>query len=327
MKDRFDYDHFYGGESEQFSFYRIPRQLIVGPEFKHVSTDAKLLYGLMLDRMGLSARNGWYDEENRVFIYYPLDEIKEALNCGNDKAVKLLAELDSGKGIGLIQRVKQGQGKPARIYVKRFTTREAPDTDNRPSPPSRLPESRNPDFGKTEVKSSENQKSRLRENRSADFGKSECNYTYMNQTERSYTHPSIRPEMEKMDRQACRKGVMENISFNQLVEEYGAEDVGGVTDLITDILTSAQPIVRIGKEDLPLSVVQSRFRKLDESHIEYVFARSSTFSSVGCTLPISQSLISPCLTPSASPKTRWDRFRERRSFLILFLITARTPYR
>ena len=162
MKDRLDYDYFYGGESEQFSFYRIPRQLIVGPEFKHVSTDAKLLYGLMLDRMGLSARNGWYDEENRVFIYYPLDEIKEALNCGNDKAVKVLAELDSGKGIGLIQRVKQGQGKPARIYVKRFTTREAPDTDNRPSPPSRLPESRNPDFGKTEVKSSENQKCRVR---------------------------------------------------------------------------------------------------------------------------------------------------------------------
>ena len=195
MKDRPDFEYFYGGESEQFSFYRIPRQLIVGPEFKHVSTDAKLLYGLMLDRMGLSARNGWYDEENRVFIYYPLDEIKEAINCSNDKAVKLLAELDSGKGIGLIQRVKQGQGKPARIYVKRFTTREVlPQTDNRPSPPPRLPESRNPDFGK-----------------------SECNYTYKNQTERSYTHPSICPVMETMDWQACRKGVMENISFDQLV--------------------------------------------------------------------------------------------------------------
>lgn len=135
------FEYFYGGESEQFSFYRIPRQLLVGPEFKHVSTDAKLLYGLMLDRMGLSARNGWYDEENRVFIYYPLDEIKEALNCSNDKAVKLLAELDSGKGIGLIQRVKQGQGKPARIYVKRFTTREiAPQVENQPSPPPRKPD-------------------------------------------------------------------------------------------------------------------------------------------------------------------------------------------
>ena len=267
MKDRPDFEYFYGGESEQFSFYRIPRQLLVGPEFKHVSTDAKLLYGLMLDRMGLSARNGWYDEENRVFIYYPLDEIKEALNCSNDKAVKLLAELDSGKGIGLIQRVKQGQGKPARIYVKRFTTREiAPQVENQPSPPPR-----NPDFGKTEVKSSENQKSRLRENRSADFGKSECNYTYKNQTERNQTDPSIRPRMDAMDWSACREGVMENISFDRLVEEYGTEDVEGVTDLITDILTSTQPTVRIGKEEFPLSVVQARFRRLDETHIQYVF--------------------------------------------------------
>jgi hypothetical protein len=261
------FEYFYGGESEQFSFYRIPRQLIVGPEFKHVSTDAKLLYGLMLDRMGLSARNSWYDEENRVFIYYPLDEIKEALNCGNDKAVKLLAELDSGKGIGLIQRVKQGQGRPARIYVKRFTTREVPpQTGNPPSPPPR-----NPDFGKTEVKSSENQKSRLLENRSADFGKSECNYTYKNQTERNQTNPSIQPLADGMDWQACRKEVMENISYDQLVKEYGSEDVEGVTDLITDILTSTQPTVRIGKEEFPLSVVQSRFRRLDETHIQYVF--------------------------------------------------------
>ncbi|WP_217959419.1 DUF6017 domain-containing protein [Acutalibacter muris] len=261
------FEYFYGGESEQFSFYRIPRQLIVGPEFKHVSTDAKLLYGLMLDRMGLSARNSWYDEENRVFIYYPLDEIKEALNCGNDKAVKLLAELDSGKGIGLIQRVKQGQGRPARIYVKRFTTREVPpQTGNPPSPPPR-----NPDFGKTEVKSSENQKSRLLENRSADFGKSECNYTYKNQTERNQTNPSIQPLADGMDWQACRKEVMENISYDQLVKEYSSEDVEGVTDLITDILTSTQPTVRIGKEEFPLSVVQSRFRRLDETHIQYVF--------------------------------------------------------
>ena len=267
MKDRLDYDYFYGGESEQFSFYRIPRQLIVGPEFKHVSTDAKLLYGLMLDRMGLSARNGWYDEENRVFIYYPLDEIKEALNCGNDKAVKLLAELDTGKGIGLIQRVKQGQGKPAMIYVKRFTCKDIPpQVENPPTSPAR-----NPDFGKTEVKSSKNQKSRLRESRSAEFGKSECNYTYKNQTERSDTNPSVQPAADGMDWQACREEVMENICFDQLAEEYGVEEVEGITDLITDVLTSTQPTVQIGREKVPIQAVRSRFRKLDETHIEYVF--------------------------------------------------------
>lgn len=96
--------------SSPFSYFHG----ITGKQFRHLSTDAKLLYGLLLDRMGLSARNGWYDELGRVYIYYPLEEIQEAMNCGHEKAVKLLAELDTGKGIGLIERVKQGQGKPAR---------------------------------------------------------------------------------------------------------------------------------------------------------------------------------------------------------------------
>ena len=84
------FDYYYGDESSQFSFYRIPRQLVAGQQFKKISTDAKLLYGLLLDRMGLSARNGWYDDAGRVYIFYTLDEIQEDLNCGHEKAVKLL---------------------------------------------------------------------------------------------------------------------------------------------------------------------------------------------------------------------------------------------
>ena len=115
------FDYYYGGESSQFSFCRIPRQLVTGEAFKGLSTDAKLLYALMLERMGLSARNGWYDEQGRVFIYYTVNEIRAVLNCGNDKAIKLLAELDIVKGINLIERVKQGQGKPTKIFVKNFS--------------------------------------------------------------------------------------------------------------------------------------------------------------------------------------------------------------
>ena len=112
--------YFYGHEAEQYSFYRIPKQLISDSRFRKVSTDAKLLYGLMLDRMGLSMKNGWLDEQGRVYIFFVLDEIQDLLQCGHEKAVKLLAELDSEKGIGLIERVKQGQGKPTIIYVKQF---------------------------------------------------------------------------------------------------------------------------------------------------------------------------------------------------------------
>ena len=50
----------------------------------------------MLDRMGLSAKHGWYDELGRVYIYYTLDEIQTDLMCGHNKSVRLLAELDTG---------------------------------------------------------------------------------------------------------------------------------------------------------------------------------------------------------------------------------------
>ena len=113
--------YYYGHEAEQFAFYRVPKLLITDVRYKGISTDAMLLDGLMLDRMSLSVRNGWIDENDRVFIYFPVEQIMELLNCRSEKATKLLAELDSVKGIGLIERVRQGQGKPSIIYVKNFT--------------------------------------------------------------------------------------------------------------------------------------------------------------------------------------------------------------
>ena len=115
-----DLPYFYSAGAEQFAFYRIPKAFFTEPALCEISLEAKLLYGLMLDRLALSARNGWVDEENRVFIYYTVDSIMEDLNCGNKKAVKLLNELDSE--YGLIERKRQGQGKPTRIYVKNFST-------------------------------------------------------------------------------------------------------------------------------------------------------------------------------------------------------------
>jgi len=167
------FDYYYGDESSQFSFYRIPRQLVAGQQFKKISTDAKLLYGLLLDRMGLSARNGWYDDAGRVYIFYTLDEIQEDLNCGHEKAVKLLSELDTDKGCGLIERVKQGQGRPTKIYVKRFTTRRVPAETPAPQETPRLPKIGSQEVGKSEVKSSDNPKSRVPIIRSQDFRFSE----------------------------------------------------------------------------------------------------------------------------------------------------------
>ena len=114
-------DYFYGTEVEQYTFYRIPKVLFTDPGFRRMTADAKILYGLMLDRMGLSIRNGWLDEQNRVFIYFTLEEAMDAMCCGHNKAVALFTELDK---VGLIERRKQGQGRPTKIYVKNFTRKE-----------------------------------------------------------------------------------------------------------------------------------------------------------------------------------------------------------
>ena len=104
------YDYFYGIQAEQFSFYRIPKLLFTHPVFKRMSTEAKTLYGILLDRMNLSAKNNWIDEEGRVYIIFTVDEIMEALGCAEQKAIKLLSELDTKAG--LIERKRQGLGKP-----------------------------------------------------------------------------------------------------------------------------------------------------------------------------------------------------------------------
>ena len=177
------YDYFYGQSGELFSYYRLPKALIQDSRYRQLSTDARTLYGLLLDRMSLSMRNGWMDDDGHVYIYFTLEEACEQLCCKTDKAVKLFAELDSAKGVGLIRRVKQGLGRPAKIYVLRFMGIEDEPGEDTPEP--ELPSCRNPDFGKTEVKSSEKPKSGPRKIRSQDLGKTECNKTDKNKTERN----------------------------------------------------------------------------------------------------------------------------------------------
>jgi len=115
------FGYYYGNEADQYTFYRLPKILFTDLKYKLLSDGAKILYGLVLDRMGLSIKNSWLDSQNRVYIYFTLEDAQKYMNCQRDKAMKLFAELDTKKGVGLIERVKQGLGKPAIIYVKKFT--------------------------------------------------------------------------------------------------------------------------------------------------------------------------------------------------------------
>ena len=115
-----DFDYFYGRGADQFAIYQIPKILITDEKFAGITMESKILYSLMLDRASLSAKNGWLDEDGKVFIYYKLDRIMADMHCANQKATKMLKELEDKAG--LIERQKQGQGKPTKIYVKDFAT-------------------------------------------------------------------------------------------------------------------------------------------------------------------------------------------------------------
>ena len=283
--------YFYGSEAEQYSFYRIPKVLLTDHRYKNVSMDAKVLYGLMLDRMGLSVRNGWLDSEDRVYIYFTLDDALELLGCGKDKAVRLFKELDTASGAGLIERRKQGQGKPARIYVKNFI----PPADPAECPPPPAPDKPEPQTsekpksglpGKSDVLTSEIPKSALPEGRSQDCGKSAAIKTDKNKTEWSDTESSIHPpapapspprrqggardRMEQMD--AYRSLIHENISYGELLRDhpYDTELIDGYVELMVEVCCTRRETVRVNQEDVPTAVVRSRFLKLDREHILYV---------------------------------------------------------
>ena len=266
------FGYFYGSQSESFSFYRIPRELVTGEHFRSLSTDAKLLYGLLLDRMGLSAKNGWLDESGRVYIYYTVEEITKDLNCGHVKAGKLLAELDNNKGIGLIERVKQGQGKPTKIYVKQFAMLvPIPPRDN--CALSRPTKNVFPEVRKADGQTYKNDVSRPTESVSADLSKADANYNNKNYTENSYTYPStdhVLPVIDELEQQKIRDEVKKQIDYDILEVNFPYDDADSFLELICDVLCSSAATMKIGNEQLSTDRVKTRYRQLEYGHIEYV---------------------------------------------------------
>ncbi len=212
-------DYFCGDKEIQFSHFRIPRQLITHPRFKPLSADAKLLYGMLLNRMSLSAKNGWHDNTGRVYIYFTVKEVCEAIGCGRNKAMRLLAELDTSKGIGLIERIKQGQGKPDRIFVKRITVQENMEAPGQ-GPAAPISPA---DF--SDVQRSEKSTSRRRENRRLEVSKANPNYTDKNQTDFIHTNQSIYPptpaaKQTVMDRYELRENPRENSMYYEHLQFF-----------------------------------------------------------------------------------------------------------
>ena len=277
------FDYHYGMESEQYAFFRIPKILMSDLLFRTLSLEAKVLYGMMLDRMVMSAKNDWRDKEGRIYIYFTIEDICETLTCGKDKAVKALKELE--KDFGLIERKKQGQGKPTMIFVKNFTRIIEEDISedvldfkkvevkNVENQKLRLRKIKSPEYDKSEAKISENGDSSFLENRSQDFGKTEGNNTENKKTDYSKTNLSIHQSknemMDVIDR--YRQQVKEKISFDYLMQLHPYNtDLGEIVELIVEVLCTQEEFMKIGKKQVYTALVQERMNQLDYTHIEYI---------------------------------------------------------
>ena len=301
-------EYFYGEQADSYSFYRIPRQLITGEKYKGLSVEAKLLYGMMLDRMGLSLRNGWLDKTGRVYIYYTVEEIQSDLGCGHVKAGRLLAELDTVKGIGLIERVRQGQGKPTKIYVKKFSPDPPPQGEKSGLP--RQPQNGGLDSAKAEFRSAASCRSGHTEGGGAERQKPAGSYIENNYPESSYTDPSIVPEEVEQLTEAVR----EQIDYPLLALSYPGDDPDCILELICDVLSSSAPGIKIGGETIPTAKVQTRFRRLQFDHVAYVLdsLRETTTKIINIRAYLLTALYNAPLTigPYYSAAVRHDSMRQ-----------------
>lgn len=245
------FEYFYGQQADLFSFYRIPKVLFTDTYFRNLSTDAKTLYGILLDRMSLSAKNEWRDEHGRVYIIFTVEEIMEAMGCADQKATKMLRELE--EKCGLIQRKRQGLGKPNLIYVKNFAAQE-----NSQFLMGEIHDSGSVNFTKPE------------------FPKSRCNNTEINNTEINDINPFLScGETKCEEKDVCsqyRQYFIEQLDFAHLILKHKEDEdiLQEILELLVDVVCSNRKYIRIAGDDKPAEVVKSRLMKLDSEHIDFV---------------------------------------------------------
>ena len=247
------FDYFYGGQAGLFSFYRIPKALFTDARIRGTSAEAKILYGLLLDRMGLSVKNGWTDDTGRVYIIFTTEEIMEALYCADNKATKLMKELES---CGLIERKRRGLGKPSLIYVKNFISE---------SSEPRIQSRENHDSGTVKNATLESLKSRGIKNN-------------QNNTDLSETVPFLSAAVAgteyegKDDRTLYQEYFSRQINFEALIAGHPDDEdmLREMLELLVDTVCSKRRFIRIAGDDKPAEVVKAQLMKLNSDHLRFV---------------------------------------------------------
>ncbi len=300
-------DYYYGTQTMQISFYKLPRALFKDDYFKDISSDAKLLYALMLDRTSISMKNGWVDVKNRVYIIYKLEDIMEELGCSKPTSIKIVRELDSA---GLIEKVHSGGGKPDIIYVKNLSSSgdgQKEESEKKVKPEIKINNvvlEQQIDISKTtknfDLKGKDNSPKKVKE---IDLKGQNClpqgvkefdlNYTNNNYINTSYTNPIYQSQdidnqtfdmidkIDMLDSAAYRVLIRKNLEYDSFVtyadkDNPDTELYKEIYELICDVVCINKQTVRINKQDYPYQVVKSQFLKLNNEHVEYVIERMKT---------------------------------------------------
>ena len=317
---KIQFEYFRGMEAEQYHFYRVPKVLFTAECFKSLSCEAKVLYGLMPDRMSLSVKNRWFDEEDRVYIIFTVEEIMELLGYARQKAIRNIAELDTEKGIGLIEKKRLGLGKPNVIYVKNFMIMDCPEPEKKEKQPenagntqkyenqtsrsmkTELQEVPESNFQKYENQTSGSMKTELQEvpksysnktdiNKTeyseTDYSDTEFNETDLSETEKILSNPILSAEVEGHSDGMDAIGKMD--AYRELIRErieypcHKSKEVDELVELVVEVLMMPDDsTLRIAGVEKPVTLVKSHFIKLDYSHIEYVlFSLQKNTAKVG----------------------------------------------
>ena len=241
-------DYFYGQAGELFSFFRIPKALFQEQQFQDLSTDAKTLYGILLDRMSLSVKNEWFDKKGRVFIIFTIEDVKRTLRCADNKATRLLRELEE---FGLIERKRRGQGKPCLVYMKNFSAESS----------------------KESVKNRDNDDSCGSKIACQDPVKSRGIKKKENKTEMNNTNLILSDESEKMkNRELLEEYFSHSLEIDLLLRLYPDDEdtLYQIVNLLVDTCATNRKLLHIAGDDKPAEVVRSRFMKLNADHIRFV---------------------------------------------------------
>lgn len=243
------FEYLYEPEAELFTFIRVPKLILEDRRFATLNVESKLLFGLLLDRVALSRKNGWVDAKGRVYVIMTITEIVESLACATQKATKLLQDLER---FGLIKKVRQGLGKPNLIYVKNFVSKDK-----------------------------ESQNSNGEKHNSGDviltdqeLLKSQGNKTNMNNTDISNTD-SFFPSEESLTRTTdgsdVRERIRKQIEYKCIVERYGRRRIDEIVEIMSEVALNQNPTIKVGRDaELPAEYVRERFDQITSMHIERV---------------------------------------------------------